>query len=135
MSDTPRTDEEHRDIMQSLGATHLGFVGLGFARNLERELNEAQKILARLRQDLDDPPADVQEVVLDKLNLRSVITERNEARELARELRDALETVNYIDLSPCNGGSCMVATDADDSLDAIKNRAAPLLAKAKEVLG
>ena len=61
------------------------------ARNLERERDEALATLARLRQDLADPPADVQEAVLDKLNLRTVITERNDARELARELLDALE--------------------------------------------
>lgn len=38
---------------------------------------EVVKTLARLRQDLQDPPADVQEAVLDKLNLRSVITQRD----------------------------------------------------------
>ena len=65
---------------------------------------------------------------------RRLERERDEAREIARELRDALEAVDYIDLSPCNGGSCMVATNADDAIDAIKNKAAPLLTKAKEVL-
>jgi chromosome segregation ATPase len=71
-------------------------------RKLSDELNEALATLARLRQDLADPPADVQEAVLDKLNLRSVITERNDALELARELRDALKSIIFeADLTDC----------------------------------
>ena len=55
-------------------------------------------------------------------------------RQMVRELRDALQMVNCIDLSPCNGGSCMVATDADDSLDCIKGKATQLIAKANQLL-
>ena len=86
---TPETDQS----AESAGEFYHGaqVVLVVFARNLERERDEARETLGRLRQDLADPPADVQEAVLDKLNLRSVITERNEARELARELLDALE--------------------------------------------
>ena len=55
-------------------------------------------------------------------------------RQMVRELRDALQMVNCIDLSPCNGGSCMVATDADDSLDCIKGKATQLITKANQLL-
>lgn len=83
MSDrpTPETDAAYQGL-------NFGLVVV--SRKLERERDEARETLGRLRQDLADPPADVQEAVLDKLNLRSVITERNEARELVRELRDVM---------------------------------------------
>jgi len=51
---TPETDEEHRDITQSLGAIHLGFVGLGFARKLERERDEAREIARELRDSMEE---------------------------------------------------------------------------------
>jgi len=49
---TPETDAEHRDITQSLGATHLGFVGLGFARDLERQRDEAWELARELLYEL-----------------------------------------------------------------------------------
>ena len=63
---------------------------------------------------------------------RKLERERDEARAALRELANVLETLNLIDLSPCNGGSCMIATNADDLMDAIKSRAAALFAKIKE---
>ena len=86
MSDRP-TPETDAYCLRAIGFP-TGYEWREFARNLERHRDEARETLVRLRQDLADPPTDVQEAVLDKLNLRSVITERDEARALARELRD-----------------------------------------------
>jgi hypothetical protein len=59
-------------------------------------------------------------------------SERDKAREQARGLANALETMSLVDLSPCNGGSCMIATCADDLIEAMKSRAATFIAKIKE---
>lgn len=45
-SDTPRTDEEVASIMESRGA--YGYVSVGFARQLERELAVKQAVIDRL---------------------------------------------------------------------------------------
>ena len=81
MSDrpTPRTDS--RKAHRNASGYNIHPSDLEFMRLLERELDEALYIVQRLRQDLVEPPADVQELVLDKLDLRSVITERNFYRE------------------------------------------------------
>ena len=72
-----------------------------WAASLERQRDEARETLARLRQDLADPPADVQEAVLDKLNLRSVITERDEARQqLERIAKEGFDDQDTISLEP-----------------------------------
>lgn len=105
-SDTPRTEEvRSKTFDDALGLEHEADSAWSFARQLERELNEANATLAakgmsaipqgsvtalknerdklrarvadlealtdRLRQDLNDPPADVQELVIKKLNLVS----------------------------------------------------------------
>ena len=97
---------------------------LEIARNLTRERDAALKRLnssERARKSLSE--------ACDYLQAKQDATER-----LARELRDALQMVNCIDLSPCNGGSCMVATDADDSLDCIKGKATQLITKSNQLL-
>lgn len=87
--------------MTLLSSGHPLVVRSTLARELESALDEARETLARLRQDLADPPADVQEAVLDKLNLRSVITERDEAREqLARIAKEAFDDQDTIGLEP-----------------------------------
>jgi hypothetical protein len=45
---TPETNEEHREITSALGAHHMGFVGLCFARNLERQRDEARELAREL---------------------------------------------------------------------------------------
>ena len=117
MSATPETDASTFYMNDD---NFSPVVNQAFARRLESERDEAREELAKLRVENDHNWQ-----ALDGLE---------KVTELARELRDALEAVDYIDLSPCNGGSCMVATNADDAIDAIKNKAAPLLTKAKEVL-
>ena len=98
MSDRPTPETDYEQKIDN-GDTWPLFE---FARRLERERDEARETLARLRQDLADPPADVQEAVIDKLCLRSVITERNEAREqLDRICRDGFGYQDTISLEPC----------------------------------
>ena len=98
MSDRPTPETDYEQKIDN-GDTWPLFE---FARRLERERDEARETLARLRQDLADPPADVQEAVIDKLCLRSVITERNEAREqLDRICRDGFGYQDTIGLEPC----------------------------------
>ena len=41
---------------------------------------------------------------------------------------EVITLAHGLDLSPCNGGSCMVATDADSALDLIKARAEQIIA-------
>jgi hypothetical protein len=126
---TPETDEFI--FLQGEYDSYEGYIdGLeDHARIMERQRDEARETLARLRQDLADPPADVQEAVLDKLNLRSVITERDEVRELARELRDALESIIFeADLTDCG----------DEYIELTRETLANVrtaITKAKEVLG
>jgi hypothetical protein len=75
-----------------------------FARQLERELGEANKLIERLRRDLLDPPADVQELVIQKLNLvaaESVDAWRKCADELARYLH-----LNTRVIENCMCGTC-----------------------------
>jgi len=90
MSGTPRTDaavQAYYDTGQSFSV-----VEPELARQLERELNEANA---------------------DRLRLRAVL--------------------QSIDLSPCDGGSCQVATDADDYIQAAlatTSAPAPVVAKA-----
>ena len=118
---TPETDAaQHEGLLRGHPTPTLVVRG-SFARRLERQRDEAREELGRLRVEND--------------HKWQALYDLEKVTELARELRDALEAVDYIDLSPCNGGSCMVATNADDAIDAIKNKAAPLLTKAKEVLG
>ena len=98
MSDRPTPETDYEQKIDN-GDTWPLFE---FARRLERERDEARETLARLRQDLADPPADVQEAVIDKLCLRSVITERNEARDqLDRICRDGFGYQDTIGLEPC----------------------------------
>jgi hypothetical protein len=118
MSERP-TPETDTYCLRAIGFP-TGYEWREFARKLERQRDQAKEELLKLRVENDH-------------NWQAV-AELEKMTELARELRDALEAVYYIDLSPCNGGSCMVATNADDAIDAIKNKAAPLLTKAKEVL-
>lgn len=51
---TPETDAEHREIMSALGAHHMGFVGLCFARNLERQRDEARELARELSGSLQE---------------------------------------------------------------------------------
>ena len=100
MSDRPTPETDYEQKIDN-GDTWPLFE---FARRLERERDEARETLARLRQDLADPPADVQEAVIDKLCLRSVITERNEAREqLDRICRDGFGYQDTIGSESCTG--------------------------------
>ena len=41
-------------------------------------------------------------------------------RELEAKYQQLKSFLHQIDLSPCNGGSCMVATTVDENLDAMK---------------
>jgi hypothetical protein len=127
---TPETDAEHRDITQSLGATHLGFVGLGFARDLERQRDEA-----RLERD--------NARILLKTEMRSgraadkaiadLERELQVAQTLKRELRDALSTMldEYDDRRSQYGTDYLWQKHEDT--DAISS-AEKTLTKAKEVL-
>ncbi len=127
MSTTPRTDAEAYDI-DVVGDAYTKMdkypsadhVPATFARQLEAELDDKESELI----------AKEEECILwslwhdeNKEELEQLRTELTSA--LAREagLRAALEfallQANTIDLSPCDGGSCMVATDADNGLQSL----------------
>ena len=152
-TDTPETDAHvletlHNGMMPDiLGRFNLL---LPFTRNLERQRNDALAALEREQIRLaacdvvamsDTPESaakarkmhpDYESAALESVKRR--VDECIALRQMVRELRDALQMVNCIDLSPCNGGSCMVATDADDSLDCIKGKATQLITKANQLL-
>ena len=99
---TPETNAAILHIPASghYSAEILEVVNADVARRLERERNEDRKTLARLRQDLQDPPADVQEAVLDKLKLRDAIPnltdflEWNKFADRGMTLLEALTILN-----------------------------------------
>ena len=69
MRKTSRRLERERDealaLLASEKSTRNAIIAKGI--EMERQLDEARELVTRLRQDLDDPPADVQERVLAKL--------------------------------------------------------------------
>jgi predicted RNase H-like nuclease (RuvC/YqgF family) len=113
MSDTPRNsgsqyadamnerDQIERELKEWQTGRLIHRHNKAEITRLERELNEAKALIERLRRDLLDPPADVQELVIEKLNLvaaESVEQWRKCADELAEKLREA---TNATCLCPC----------------------------------
>jgi hypothetical protein len=77
----------------------------GIAAGYEKQIQSANERLQKLNDAMDAANSKLQKF----LDERKEVVERITAENL--RLRSILQS---IDLSPCNGGSCMVATDADD---------------------
>ena len=114
MSDTPRTDAElEKTTKFSLGVTTTPHaVSDGFARQLERELNEAKNSIATLRElrDLDDKliiERDQLRAEVDRLKVHpanqdvlDLLEQRDQWRECATQLLRTLDDIEAEDLFP-----------------------------------
>jgi hypothetical protein len=117
MSDTPRTDaavQAYYDTGQSFSV-----VEPELSRQLERELNEANERIEELEAErgksvetMINMGCEIGEAKQQAIDFLKAWVESDADR---LRLRAVLQS---IDLSPCNGGSCQVATDADDYIQA-----------------